>query len=361
MNRTRTVALCVAATLVTSTLAAQDFRRVVEILRQDPPSTKDASDAGDAKEAAKKAAAKKAPVPIFELRDKSRVRGRPNLEALAVETRYGVLRVPFDQLVRVRFGLRVDAELSARANTLVKQLGNEDFDVREAAMDRLREIGVPALEPLRAGSRSSDEELANRATILVSEIEEEVTEDAGEDSPSEIRSLLGSDDEVTTDRMVFRGLVQVEQFDIDSRYGRLSIALGDLAQVNFKPSGPTARTLEVQAVQQPPGNWLDTKLDVVKGQLLRLEATGQTSVPDWGISSGPGGNSQYSGNTFGGFPNLSLVGKVGSKGKPFLVGASLRQKSKQQGRLYLAIVPFQYDPGQTSGSYKVKVNLGASK
>jgi RNA polymerase sigma factor (sigma-70 family) len=54
---------------------------------------------------------------------------------------------------------------------LIKQLGNDDFEKREAAHKRLVEIGEPALEMLRQAARESrDAEISQRATKAAREI-----------------------------------------------------------------------------------------------------------------------------------------------------------------------------------------------
>ena len=90
---------------------------------------------------------------------------------------------------------------------------------------------------------------------------------------------------------------------------------------------------------------------------MKIAASGNISVRNYGIVSGPAGNTDWSGHaTFGNFPMLSLVAKVGKKGKPFLVGANFSGRVKGQGRLYLGVVPFSPYPTGAAGSYQVKVN-----
>src|SRR5690242_11836791 len=61
-----------------------------------------------------------------------------------------------------------DAAAIAR---LVKQLGSSDFRERETATKALAAIGLPALEALRNASKDIDVEVAQRATRLVTSIE----------------------------------------------------------------------------------------------------------------------------------------------------------------------------------------------
>jgi hypothetical protein len=293
-----------------------------------------------------------APPPIFYLRDGSKVAGIPKIQHLEVETRYGKLIVPRDELVRVRFAQRIDPGLLARIEEQLGELGCDDFDRREAAMEALRAIGAPALESIRAATKSENSELKERARILVDELEAA----AGTRSEEALPRLTGMEDEVLTSRMTIKGRVLIEELAIESRYGPLRIRVADLEGASFRHDGPTSRRISVAASQHAPNNWLDTQIDV-KGQSLRIEASGQINVSDYGVSAGPSGTRQYSGNTFGNFPMLSLVGKIGKNGKPFLVGDQHRSRPKQGGRLYLAVIPFTYNPGNASGTYQVRIRL----
>ena len=53
------------------------------------------------------------------------------------------------------------------ATDLVKELGNARFNVREAAAKKLVEMGDTAIPALIAGTKSADEEVRNRSTILL--------------------------------------------------------------------------------------------------------------------------------------------------------------------------------------------------
>ena len=75
-----------------------------------------------------------------------------------------VLVLPFVPLVAAAHD---DAEIAR----LVKQLGDDDFDQREAATTRLKEIGEPALEALRKAVTSKDAEVHRRAEDIVTVLE----------------------------------------------------------------------------------------------------------------------------------------------------------------------------------------------
>ncbi|HEX3146793.1 MAG TPA: hypothetical protein VHR66_01750 [Gemmataceae bacterium] len=56
------------------------------------------------------------------------------------------------------------------ASALVKDLGDARFATRETAAKKLLEMGATALPALRAGARSSDEEVRNRAAAMLPQI-----------------------------------------------------------------------------------------------------------------------------------------------------------------------------------------------
>jgi len=334
--------------LAVSTLDAQDIDRVIAILKSKPtvaaPSVERTVEPPPAADA----------TPRFLLRDRSRVAGTPHVEALRVTTKFGALEIPVAELERVRFARRIEPEVRVAIDTQIARLGADDFDEREAAMDDLRRIGPVALEPLRAAARSEDDEVKNRAELLVEELEQasrSSSQDEGEPG------LRGTEDEIRTRRMTLRGTVVAESFAIASRYGELVIRVEDLEGIQFRSAGPSTRRVDVTPDIQPPGKWLDTRLDVEKKQLVRVEASGTMEVSDWGFNSGPDGNSRYSGNTFGGFPPLTLIGKIGNNGKPFKVGANYKAKADAKGRLYLAVVPFMYSPTSTTGKFSAKLEI----
>src|ERR1700731_2716790 len=63
-----------------------------------------------------------------------------------------------------------DAEIAR----LVKQLGHDEFEKREAATTRLKEIGEPALDALHKAVTSKDAEVRRRAEDIVAVLEKKL-------------------------------------------------------------------------------------------------------------------------------------------------------------------------------------------
>ena len=140
-------------------------------------------------------------------------------------------------------------------------------------------------------------------------------------------------------------------------------------------------------------NWLDTGIDVSTDTSLQVTVTGQ--IDQWPqepgrYMSGPGGTGATAPGSppvgrggrgmgpgagplppgFGGgppgfqppgaryFSSGSVVGKIGSDGDPFPIGATFKAaKASAAGRLYLAIAPSNWG-NASAGSYHVKVKVG---
>src|SRR5262249_34442804 len=61
-------------------------------------------------------------------------------------------------------------EARARLLTTIRRLGDDNFDVREAASEELTRAGLAALPILRAASRSQDEEVSSRIERCLDQI-----------------------------------------------------------------------------------------------------------------------------------------------------------------------------------------------
>ena len=326
---------------------SQDAGKISEILRKAAAAPKKAP------VPASKAAKKEEPLPVFLLRDRGRIPAQPAFDAISVRTRYGILRIPREQLVTVRFATRVDPALLEKATALLARMKSGNEAEKEAAEAALVDLGARVLPALRQLAADTASGVRARTIEIIAKIEK-----TGKKRNSGGDVYKGTRDEIRTDLMTFRGEVLTETFPLETRYGKLQIKAVDLESIRFKPDGKTSRVLDVGPRYQPAGTWLDTRLDVGKNKVLTIKSSGETSVGNWNLTSDPEGTNRY--NSFKssrGFPMLSLVGKIGKRGKPFKVGKKYRKRSKTAGRLYLAIQPFDYEPAGVDGHYKSMVSI----
>lgn len=280
----------------------------------------------------------------------------PRLDGLTVETAYGTLKIPTQDLVRVRFSRRLSQPDLQKAEESMKLLGSDDFDDRESAMKTLRQIGPAARATLRRGLKSNDLEVKSRSEKLLAEIGpadplEQIHSEEGMDP------LRGTDeDEIVTARFSIKGRVVGESFTVETLYGDLEVKYTDILGVGFHSDAQVSLTVNIPGSTTVPESWLDTKCGFSKGDKIVLRASGELSISNYNLTAGPGGTTRYrtTGTPYSNFPTLSLIGKIGKKGTPFLVGQKHEGRARSDGTLYLGIVPFRRGY-VASGSFQVKI------
>src|SRR5439155_1925022 len=78
-------------------------------------------------------------------------------------------------LLRFVRGLVVDEKSEARLKKLVKQLGDDDFDMREEATRQLVAAGAPARPFLQEALKDGDQEVVGRARKCLQQIDQGLT------------------------------------------------------------------------------------------------------------------------------------------------------------------------------------------
>ncbi|MGD0207442.1 MAG: hypothetical protein ABSC89_07550 [Verrucomicrobiota bacterium] len=139
------------------------------------------------------------------------------------------------------------------------------------------------------------------------------------------------------------------------------------SQVAFPP---TNRIQNLPASFQLAANivWYDTGIDLTNGQTITINASGTVTVgaliPAYNNET-PAGRPELTGTTRPGgalvAPGLapwSLVGRIGSSGKPFEIGTSKTFTASDSGRLYLSVNDNWFP--DNSGSWNVTVTGGIS-
>ena len=288
--------------------------------------------------------------PMFRLRDGTRLAGTPSLQDIHVATAYGKLTVPVPEVVRVRFAAAEDTQTATKVAAEVQALGSEEFDRREEAMTALRQIGAPALDALKKAAESEDEEVKSRAEKLLSELEESLDEAEGEEAI--LGPIAGDEDEVVTVKFTVRGKIEERTFSLATRYGALSLSRDAIVSVVFQETANTKVPFSIPGTTFAGDNkWVDTKLAFASGEQVRITAQGQINMEQFGQATGPEGTTNVSGQ-FESFPGGALVGRIGDKGKPFLIGSDYDGAANGAGSLFLGVA---LKNGQVSGGYQVEV------
>jgi hypothetical protein len=316
------------------------------------PAATEAPKEGEAQPAAEAETKPKEPQPpMFYMRDGTRLAGYPDVLEVNVLTAYGKLLIPISEVQRIRLSTVQRKEVGDRLQKLIEQLGSEEFDLREEAMEEIRKLGAPASEALRAALESTDEEVKSRAEKLLGEIGEEEEDDGEEDV--HLVPLKGEEDEVVTGQFVVMGKVEEASFAVKTRYGRLEFKREDILSVVFIEPLVNRKKFEV------PGNtlagrnqWVDTKVELKKGQSFVVVAKGMITLENFGdVTCGPEGTTNAP-SVMNNFPAGALVAKVGDSGTPFVAGPKLEGTAKEDGTLRLGIA---LRSGSASGSFEVSV------
>jgi hypothetical protein len=280
-------------------------------------------------------------------------------EYLDVQTKYGKLTVPINQIRRIDFGFRLPEDVAKKIEAAVKRLGDQVFSEREAAVRELVGLGAQAYPALQVAARGSDAEAVRRARSAMEQIREKV--------PADLLTRP-SYDQIAAAEFPFNGHVVTSAIKVKTAYfGDVELKVSDLRSLRFMGGTGGDVTVVVEAAQygSPPGQqWLETDFHVSAGERLVITATGSVDLwpmgpnvymakpsgyPQGGIVLGPGGQRHVPG---------MLLGRIGEHGKVFIIGDRYDGKPTEEGRLYLQIVPSPWN-NASAGSYEVKVSAGS--
>lgn len=143
--------------------------------------------------------------------------------SVAVETDYGTLNVPTDQILIVYNGSRADAALEGRIKKYIDDFRDNVFEVRDEAQAELTKIGAPAIPYLQAVLDDDDAEVADRAAATLEAIRKSGFATA---SP---------DDTVVAKRFTIVGRITSKEYEISSPLGTTKVAIEKVAGLATRP------------------------------------------------------------------------------------------------------------------------------
>jgi hypothetical protein len=274
-------------------------------------------------------------------------------DSLEVVTRYGKLTVPTAEVRQIEFGMHLADGLGEQIEETVRSLGSKSFPHREEAGKRLLTFGAKALPALRQAAKSKDLEIAQRAEALLKQLLERCP-------PEDLRAR--EEDVVVTKHFTIVGRVTTPVMKARTKFfGDMSVKLAQVRSVRVLGEGGA---MEVQVDAAKFGNrngaWMETPAEITGGSQLTITASGEVDLrPQVGggqFMSGPGGSANFGGRVGARLPG-ALLGRIGEHGQVFTVGERYHGVATESGKLYLQIVPSPFGEA-SSGSYKVKINLG---
>lgn len=155
--------------------------------------------------------------------DGSNVRVKLLDEKLPFDSPYGRLLIPCAEIRQIEFGLRLRPQTRQKIAAAIEQLGDPDFDRREAAMMELAGYRQRALRALEQGTHHADVEVVYRCELLLEAFRRQL--------PKDLQSVH-DDDVLQAGQSRIVGKLAVEKLRVATgSFGEQQIDLHDLASV----------------------------------------------------------------------------------------------------------------------------------
>src|ERR1043165_6046914 len=198
-------------------------------------------------------------------------------ENVEVQTKYGKLTIPLNDIRRIEFGLHVPPEVTQQISQSIKRLSSDLYKERDVATKELVQVGHLAYRPLQKASKSSDQEAAYRAANLIQQITER--------TPPELLKLR-DEDVIHTAEITVIGTIVGQTIKAHSpHFGNVSLKLSDLRTMHIRQQGGKCE-LVVDAGRHGSAldQWCDTGLIIDPSQRLMISSEGNVDL--W--PQGPG-------------------------------------------------------------------------
>ncbi len=296
--------------------------------------------------------------------DGSVVRGNLGFSTLHVQTKFGRLEIPVENIVTFRPGLNSLPGINRKVTELIEKLGDKEFKVREKAKLELLGMGPQILKQLQAASDGNSAERKKNLQAVIEVIAEQQG-DQDADATSAV-PVLGMEDTITTASFTIVGQVEEKQYELTTRYGILNVRLEDI-QAADRTWGSTGETIEKKVeiaadafFQRSP---VSTRIRVNAGDRITIKAEGSVNWASWGnIVSDPDGIASH--GMWNSFNCGMVVARIGKGNDYYGVGRKASFVAKSSGELFLGVAMqdnFANQRGyQWTGSYKATVRIESS-
>jgi type II secretory pathway pseudopilin PulG len=295
----------------------------------------------------------------FHLMDGSILTGTLAVDALPVDTEFGRLVVPIDSIKSFAPGLNAHPQLAQQIDTLIAQLGSPNAAQRDRAQADLIAFGPDLIPELQKHADDPDDERKLRVATVLEELYSMMDDPMVFDQdPGPSLARL---DHVVTDGFTIAGSIAVDTFVIESKFGQLTVGLGDIQSAGIVTNAvpDIRRTVEVTGTDMTRVSEKNTGIRLNRGDRVIIRAEGQITMTPWGNGAiaTPDGCAQcgnYAGNILMG----ALIGRVGDNGSDMLIGSSSTFTAERAGTLYLS---FALQPNwgrqQFPGKFTVRIRV----
>jgi hypothetical protein len=285
--------------------------------------------------------------------DGSTVRMNILQENLEIQTKYGKLVVPVNEMRRIEFGIHLSDETVKRTEDALKQLGSEVFQTRENAAKELVALGSSAYPAVvKAAKGPNEPEVTQRLQMILKQMRAKIP-------AKELR--LKHNDTIRTAEFTVAGRITTQAIKAQTKhFGELSMKIGELRAINWL-AGTGETLVQIDAIKHGVqlNQWMDTNFTVEAETPMLITVTGEVDLLNDGTGqfiTGPRGARNVGGRGGQHLPG-ALLGRIGTNGPTFLVGERYEATPTTEGKLYLCIVPGPWN-NQVSGGYKCKIVTG---
>ena len=294
------------------------------------------------------------------LMDGSVLAGKLSVNDLTIETKYGTLKVPVDQIQSFMPGLGSHPAFQQKINEYVGDLSADTFSDREKAQQALLKIGPDIKSELERQLKGAEAEKANRLQVILDEFSSQA---GGDDEPSKSPGWL-KEDVIVTQGFTVVGRITTGSFSVSSQYGTLNLKLEDVRQAmrEGQEKEDLRKNVAVTGMAFASRQYTTTNLRVAKGDQIVVTASGTLMMTPWGNNqqSTPDGASNFGqiaspqGVIFGG----TLVGRIGEGGPMIKLGSKATIVADRPGVLQLGIASQgDYPSYNFPGEYQVKIRI----
>ena len=292
------------------------------------------------------------------LHDGSILVGEMKIESIKVDTKFGQLTVPVEQLQGFRPGLANQPERQAKLQALIEQLEDADEKKQAAAKQELTRMGPEIRDQLRAAMANDKSKRNAQLDAILTALDSQ----AESDEDAEQATLIADDTVDTTDFTIV-GKIVPSEFTLTNRWGTLKVKIEDIAQARWggrQQMEDQHKSLTLTGEYLAQLKFKSTGIQVNKGDRIIVRADGMISRSgSSSYRSTPAGVSRF--GTYQSSPLIyggTLVARLGG-GKVFKVGDKATIVADRDGILRFAIAmrPDYVGRYQFPGQYNVKTRV----
>lgn len=332
------------------------------------PEDKPAEEKEEEKEEPETPRTPKAPLPprfmLLKLQDGSLIAGDLSVNEITVTTEFGELTVPIAKIKSFTPGLDSNTKAGEELKGKLKDLESDDYNTREQARKDLAAMGPKIAQQLTPHLNSENVEVKRHVTEILKEFEQQAEETSEDEEGGASNKPWIDEDTIETTNFTVTGKISPAEFRMASKYGPLTIALGEIVSA----SRPTDSRESIRRTVSVPGQNLvqrgfkQTGVRVQAGDRVTITASGNITMTPWGgnSASGPDGMPNYGWYVNGSIPGGALVYRIGDKGQIQKAGTRVTFTAKTSGTLQLAIgmmAEYGNEGYNFPGEYKAKVKV----